>query len=90
VRLQLIACAFLITCTAAAAAAKSPSVKTPGAPACTARMAVVSEEISALTDPHKKAVLDIDMRHARKEAAEGDEDECAEYLDNADEILHPR
>ncbi len=85
-RLQLIACALLV---APIAAAKSPSIKTPGAPACNARMAKVSEEITAVTDPHRKAILEVDMRHARKEATEGDEDECAEYLDNADEILHP-
>jgi outer membrane murein-binding lipoprotein Lpp len=85
-KLQLLVCAILIT---SSAAAKSPSIKTPGAPACTARMNAVSEQISTLTDAHKKALLDVDMRHARKEAAEGDEAECAEYLDNADEILHP-
>jgi len=49
----------------------------------------LSQQVASVTDAHTRAVLDNDLRHARKEAAEGDEDECSDILNHASKVLKP-
>ncbi len=53
---------------------------------CSQSIDALSGSLDSVADPHVRAVLENDFRHARKEAAEGDEDECAEILAHASKV----
>ena len=72
--------AFGLAMLAAAAARAAP-------PACMARIDGLAQQARSVAGQHRRAVLEHDLRQARKEAAEGDEEECAEILGHPDEVL---
>jgi len=48
----------------------------------------LSANVADIKDEHTKAVLQNDLKDARKEVAEEDDDECAEVLHHAQKVLH--
>jgi len=58
-------------------------------PGCAQGIQALAQRLPAVTDAHLRTVLDNDLRHARKEAAEGDQGECVDILDHADKVLNP-
>ncbi len=77
------------TVTLLAIAIIAPLCPARAATNCPQGIAALSQQIAAVTDAHLRAVLDNDLRHARKEAAEGDDDECNDILDHANKVLKP-
>ncbi len=69
--------------------AVAPLCAAHAASGCAARAAALSQQVATVTDAHLRAVLDNDLRHARKEAADGDDDECNDILDHANKVLKP-
>lgn len=56
--------------------------------ACGARAVVLSQQAQNFSgDAMIKRLIDADLQRARKEAAEGDVDECTEALDHAAKLL---
>ena len=56
--------------------------------ACLARHAEVTRQAEHFTgEPMMKRLLQADLQRARKEAAEGDADECMEALDHAAKLI---
>jgi len=70
-------------------AAVAPAGPARAETSCAQGIQALSQQVPAVTDAHMRAVLDNDLRHARKEAAEGDEDECVDILDHANKVLKP-
>ncbi len=54
--------------------------------ACAARIDGIAGQAEPVAG-QRRTLLDHDLRQARKEAGEGDEQECAEILDHADKLL---
>ncbi len=54
---------------------------------CQARLDELSPRVAQVTDDTRRPLLEHDMRHARKELAEGDEKDCKKILDHAAALL---
>jgi hypothetical protein len=55
---------------------------------CSARGVALSQQAETFTgEARMKRLIDADLKRARKELAEGDEDECIEALDHAAKLL---
>ncbi len=56
--------------------------------ACRARDAALTRQADSFTgDAKMKRLIDADLKRAKKEAAEGDAEECMEALDHAAKLL---
>ena len=62
-----------------------------GAPAaladCRADVAALRPKVDTVSDARQKQLLEFDLKRARQELGEGDEDECHEAVDHASKLL---
>jgi hypothetical protein len=54
---------------------------------CQARLDAMSPRVAQVSDDTQRQLLEHDVRHARKELAEGDERDCNKAMDHAAKLL---
>jgi len=54
---------------------------------CQARLDAMSPRVAQVSDETQRQLLEHDVRHARKELAEGDERDCNKAMDHAAKLL---
>jgi hypothetical protein len=54
---------------------------------CQSRLNEMAPRVAQVTEEIQRGLLDHDMKHARKELAEGDERDCKKILDHAASLL---
>ena len=54
---------------------------------CRADVAALRPEVDKVSDNHQKQLLEFDLKRARQELGEGDEDECREAVEHANKLL---